>query len=99
VLGVETRSGLRGRVVARFAAARTHSADSTLADEGDSPWTLAVLAAALCVIATVSLFVEGNVADVLLGLALAAVVVGVPASLLVGRLRANPSKRHRPPAR
>ena len=86
-------------MVARFAAARTHSADSTLADEGDSPWTLAVLAAALCVIATVSLFVEGNVADVLLGLALAAVVVGVPASLLVGRLRANPSKRHRPPAR
>ena len=86
-------------MVARSAAARTHSADSTLADEGDSPWTLAVLAAALCVIATVSLFVEGNVADVLLGLALAAVVVGVPASLVVGRLRAKPSNRHRPSAR
>ena len=60
MLGVETRFGLRGRVVARFAAARTHSADSSLADEGDSPWTLAVLAVALCVIATVSLFVDGN---------------------------------------
>ena len=58
-----------------------------------------MLAFALCVITTVSLFVDDNVAVVLLGLALAAVVVGVPASLVVGRLRANPSKRHRPPAR
>ena len=86
-------------MAARSAAPRIDETESPLTGRGDSPWTLAVLAFALCVITIVSMFANGNAAIVLLGLALAAVVAGVPAYLLVGRLRGNPTQRNHPPAR
>ena len=83
----------RDRSVAR-PAPRIDPADPSLTGRGDSPWTLAVLAFALCVITIVSLFANGNAAIALLGLGLATAVVGVPAFLVVGHLRGNPTDRY-----
>ena len=58
-----------------------------------------MLAFALCVITAVSLFANGTAAIVLLGVGLATVVLGVPAYLVVGQLRGNPTHRYQPPAR
>lgn len=73
------------------------SAGSSEDGEGDSPWALPVLVFALCAITTVSLFLNGTAAIVLLGLALAAAVVGVPTLLTIGHLR-DRTIRYRPPA-
>ena len=73
---------------------KVHRADPSLTSRSDSPWTPSVLAFTLCVITTVSLFASGNAATVLFGLGLAAVVLGVPAYLVVGRLRGNPTERY-----
>lgn len=73
---------------------KAHRAGSSLTGRSDSPWTLSALAFTLCFITTVSMFASGNAAIVLFGLGLAAVALGVPAYLVVGRLRGNPTERY-----
>jgi hypothetical protein len=84
-----TGSSLRGRLAARSPALQVDGADPARAGRGDSPWTLSVLAFALCVITAVSLFANGNAATALLALGLAAVVLGVPAYLVIAQLHAS----------
>ena len=87
---LRTRFGLRDRSAARAGQLTVGGADSPVTGRIDSPWTLPVLAAALCAITAGSLFANGSAATVWLGLGLAAVLGGVPAHLVVGRLRGNP---------
>jgi len=89
-----TRFSHRDRFAARSPGPQTDGDDPSLTGLGDSPWTLATLAFALCVITIVSLFANGYAAIVLLGLGLATAVVGVPACLVVGHLRGNPTDRY-----
>ena len=75
-------------------------ADLAVAERVDSRWTLPVLSLVLCAITAGSMLANGTAADVWLGFALAAVLGGVPAYLVVGRLRGKPADhRWRPPAR
>ena len=66
-------------------------ADSPVTGRADSPWTLPVLSVVLCVITAGSMLSNGSMAFVWLGLGLAAVLGGVPAYLVVGRLRGKPA--------
>ena len=73
-------------------------AGSSVTDRADSPWALAALTCTLCVITTVSMFASGNAAILLLLLGLAAVVLGIPAYLVVGQLRSNRTEMFTPRA-
>jgi len=91
VTDLATRLGIRRILAARAEEPWFGGADSPVTGRVDSRWTLPVLSVVLCVITAGSMLANGSVAFVWLGFGLAAVLGGVPAYLVVARLRGNPS--------